>query len=102
MNTPLPEEERRCLQSRIAKMRAAPDQELRHKQSERDKARAAQKIRDQKRAAQLKPEFHTCADCGAKIRVEFKRCRRCSGIRSRPSVDALERRLPGSFGSKSH
>jgi hypothetical protein len=102
MTKPPPAEEKRRLQSRIAEMRAAPDQELRRNQAERDKARAAQKKRNRKRAAEQKPQYHNCAICGAKIRVEFKHCRGCSGIRSRPDLDAIKRRLPGSFGSNSH
>jgi hypothetical protein len=77
----------------------------REEQSKRDKARlarrrqAAQREFEARKATMPPPEFHNCAVCGTKIRVEFKRCRRCAGIRVRPDVDAIERRLPGSFES---
>jgi ubiquitin len=80
-------------------------------QSERDKARHKAFVATLARAAQLesktraakkpKPEFHRCVDCGTRIRLEFRRCRRCSGIRVRPNVGAMQRRLPGSCESKS-
>jgi hypothetical protein len=43
------------------------------------------------------PEKHPCALCGRQISVSFKFCRRCSGKTPRANVDALDRRLPGSF-----
>ncbi len=77
------------------------DDELRRAQSNRDMARNAAKRANVKRATKLKPEYHKCSECGARVRVEFKRCRRCSGINARPDDDALNRCLPGSFGSNS-
>lgn len=45
-------------------------------------------------------EQHECAgqNCTRLIATQFKFCRRCSG-NQRPNVDAMSRRVPGSFGS---
>jgi hypothetical protein len=79
----------------------------REEQSKRSKARdivrrrAAQRESEARVAKMPPPEFHQCAVCGTRIRMEFKRCRRCAGIRTRPDVDAMQRRLPGNFESDS-
>ena len=67
----------------------------------RDARLRRQASADMKRRAALKPrpEYHKCATCKTPVRVEFKRCRMCARIRIRPEIDAMERRLHGSFES---
>jgi hypothetical protein len=73
----------------------------------RRKSRAAQleesATKSQRSRQSISPpqRYHKCAKCGTRIKIEFKRCRKCAGIRVRPDVDAIERRLPGSFESNS-
>jgi hypothetical protein len=76
-------------------------------QARRDRARLARsrkaaEAEAKARAAEVPAtEYHKCATCDRRIRVESKRWRGCAGIRVRPNVDAIERRLPGSFESNS-
>lgn len=84
------------------------EQRKRREQSKHAKARTAARRRAAERESKARaaktplPEFHKCSICGTRIRVEFKRCRRCAGIRGRADVDAMQRRVPGSFESNSH
>lgn len=82
----------------------------RQEQSLRDRARDARRRRSAEadeaaraRAGKVRAaaqRHHKCATCERTIRIEFKFCRRCAGVRRRPDVDLLEVRVPGSFESR--
>jgi hypothetical protein len=49
-------------------------------------------------------EKHECEAEGCKrlVALRFRFCRKCSGKTRRPNVDAMTRRLPGSYGTRQH